>query len=215
MINVYAFASLSASVVSLILGIIVFSLNTRNLLNKVFLLTSAAGFYWTFTEFMMWQSNTAEAANFWSKMGFLWPFFVVLFLHFSLLYTQNRLLKNKLTYLLLYVPAIVFAIVDVSTELINSQPILEYWGYEDGAPLTWMYGASTIWVAALPITALLASLRFHLVTKDRNKKQQSSYMTLAFFIPILAYLITNAVFPTFSINIPDLGHFATLFFAIL
>lgn len=214
-INVYAWASLSASVVSLILGIIVFSLNRKNLLNKVFLVTSASGFYWTFTEFMMWQSNTADVANFWSKMGFLWPFFVVLFLHFSLLYTQNRLLKNKLFYLLLYVPAIVFAIVDLSTELINSQPILEYWGYEDGAPLTWMYGVSLVWVAVLPITALIASLRFHLVTKDRNKKRQSKYITLAFSIPILAYLITNVIFPTFSISIPNLGHFATLFFAIL
>jgi PAS domain S-box-containing protein len=212
--DIYAWASISASIVSVALGVTVFLLNRRNLLNKLFISTCVIGFFWTFTEFMMWQSSNAEIANFWSNMGFIWPFFVALVLHFSLLYTQNRWLKNKLTYVALYAPAAIFAIIDFSTDLINSTPILEYWGYEDTAPATLAYNVSTIWVSLLPILALMICLRYYITTLDESKKKQSKYVTVGLAIPIISYVITNVVFPSFAINIPNLGHIATLFFAI-
>jgi PAS domain S-box-containing protein len=213
--NVYAWASITASIATVALGLTVYVLNRRNTLNKLFFHACLFGFVWTFTEFMMWQSSSVEAAHFWSKAGFLWPFFVVLVLHFSLLYTQSSWLKNKLTYVALYAPAAFFAIVDFSTELINSQPVLEYWGYEDTAPATLPYYVSTIWVSLLPIIALVICLKFYMVTRDEPKRKQSKYVTVGLAVPIVSYLITNVVFPSFAIEIPNMGHVATLFFAIL
>jgi hypothetical protein len=68
--NLYAWLSLCSSLTAAVLGIIVFSLNHKKLLNKLFLLAALAGFYWTFTEFMMWQASSVEVANFWNKMAF-------------------------------------------------------------------------------------------------------------------------------------------------
>ena len=212
--NLYAWLSLSASIVTALLGITVYSLNRKKLLNKLFLLTAMAGLYWTFTEFMMWQSNNALAADFWNDLGFLWPFFVVLVLHFALVYTGSSWLKHKFTYVILYLPAVLFAIIDYATNLINGDPVLQYWGYEDTAPETLPYILSTIWVSLLPVLALLICITFYLKTTDEIKKKQSKFITIGFSIPIFTYLITNVVFPYLSIDVPNLGHFATLFFGI-
>lgn len=212
--NLYAWLSLCSSLTSVVLGIIVFSLNRKKLLNKLFLLTALAGFYWAFTEFMMWQASSVEAANFWSKMGFLWPFFAVLVLHFSLVYVESNWLKKKTAYLFLYLPAVFFALTDLTTELINGPVTMKYWGYEDTSAATFIYGISTFWVALLPVLALLLCVVFYIKTNDGTKKQQSKFVTVGFAIPIFAYLVTNIVFPSFAIDVPNLGHIAILFFGI-
>jgi hypothetical protein len=168
--NVYAWLSLGASMTTAALGFLVFFLDRRKLLNKLFLLTALAGFYWTLTEFFMWQSPNTEIADFWNDLGFLWPFFAVLVLHFSLVYTGSNWLKHKFTYLILYLPAIFFAIIDFSTDLINGEPVLQYWGYEDTAPATFLYNLSTVWVSLLPVLALLLCFTFYVRTKDEIKK---------------------------------------------
>ena len=212
--NLYAWFSLCSSLTSAVLGVIVFSLNRRKLLNKLFLLTALAGFYWTFTEFMMWQASSVDVANFWNKMGFLWPFFAVLVLHFSLAYVESNWLKKKTTYLFLYLPAVFFALTDLTTEMINGPVMMEYWGYEDTSPATFIYWISTFWVALLPVLALLLCIVSYIRTNDGAKKQQSKFVTVGFAIPIFAYLVTNIVFPSFAINVPNLGHIAILFFGI-
>jgi PAS domain S-box-containing protein len=213
-VNVYAWLSLSASVATMLLGIIVYSLNRRKLLNKLFMLTALAGFYWTFTEFMMWQASNVEIADVWNHLGFLWPFFVVLVVHFSLAYTESKWIKNKLVNLVLYAPAVFFALIDLTTDMINGLPILKYWGYEDTSPSTFVYSLSTFWVALLPVLALLICFAFYLRADDETKRQQSKLVTLGFAIPIFTYLITNVMFPMLDIDVPNLGHFATLFFGI-
>ena len=212
--NLYAWLSLCSTLTSVALGIIVFSLNRKRLLNKIFLLTALAGFYWAFTEFMMWQASSVEVANFWNKMGFLWPFFVVLVLHFSLVYVESNWLKKKTTYLFLYLPALFFALTDLTTELINGPVMMEYWGYEDTTPATFIYWISTFWAAILPILAFLLCVVFYIRTNDGAKKQQRKFVAVGFAIPIFAYLVTNIVFPSFDINVPNLGHSAILFFGI-
>lgn len=213
--NAYAYFSLVSSLTSAFLGIIVFSISKKRVVNKLFLLTALAGFWWTFTEFMMWQASNAEIAYFWNKMGFMWPFFTVLVLHFSLVYTESNWLKNKFTYLLLYLPAAVFAFIDLTTEMINGAPVLQYWGYEDVSPVTWAYGASTVWTAVLPVLAFSLCLIFYRKTADENKKQQSKLVTAGFGVPIFTYIVTNILFPLFEINIPNLGHLSILFFGSL
>jgi PAS domain S-box-containing protein len=162
----------------------------------------------------MWQASSIEVANFWNKMGFLWPFFAVLVLHFSLVYVESNWLKKKTTYLFLYLPAVFFALTDLATELINGPVKMEYWGYEDTSPATIIYWISTFWVALLPVLALLLCVVFYIRTSNGAKKPQSKFVTVGFAVPIFAYLVTNIVFPSFAINVPNLGHIAILFFGI-
>jgi hypothetical protein len=212
--HVFAWLSLCACITCLGLGILVYSFNKKAALNKLFFWVILAGFFYSFTTIMMWMSNSFDSANFWNKMGTMWPFFVVFVLNFALVFTHNKWLKLKFHYVALYVPAIAFWLIDLTTNLINNPPILEYWGYNDAPSGTWIYGLSTIWSAAIPVLAFGLCYRYYRRAKDPAQKQQAKYVTIGFTIPIFAFIATNMLARSINLDIPNLGIMSTLFFTI-
>lgn len=211
--NMFASVSLFASVVCLILGIVVYSINRKSILNKLFFAACFATFFYSFTTVMMWISTDFIDASFWNKMGSIWPFFVALVLNFALVFTESKWLKNKLTYIILYLPAVFFWLIELSTNLINGSPVMQYWGYNDVASGTWLYGISTIWSAVLPVLAFALCFKYYLKSKDIMKKQRSKYVAIGFAIPIAAFITTNMFARVIDLDIPNLGIVATLFFS--
>jgi PAS domain-containing protein len=212
--NPFDWLSLAASVTCLSLGVVVYSFNRRALLNKLFLMASLFAFFYAFTEVMMWQASSFQSAYFWNKIGSVWPFFVVLVFHFALAFTDSSWLKNRLTYLLLYLPAVLFCIIEIFTDLINGPPIMQYWGYNDTASNTLVYGISTLWSAALPILAFVLCFRYYRKTDEEGPKEQRKFLTIGFAIPIVAFVVTNMLFRSASISIPNLGIIGILFFSV-
>jgi PAS domain S-box-containing protein len=211
--NVIAWLSLIASISCLFLGIIVYSFNRKSILNKIFLLTALAAFFYSFTTVMMWTSTDFASANFWNKMGTAWPFFVALVATFALVFTENKWIKNKLNYLILFLPAVAFWLVDLFTSLINGPPVIEYWGYNDVAAGTLVYYESIIWTIALPILAFVLCFRYYQQANDILQRQRRKYVTIGFAIPIAAFISTNIVARMIDMGIPNLGFIATLFFS--
>ena len=213
MMNVLAWFSLCSCLICMGLGILVYSFNKKANLNKLFFWVILAGFFYSFTTVMMWMSSNFEDANFWNKMGTAWPFFVVLVLNFALVFTHNKWIKLPWHYLALYLPAITFWLIDLTTNLINNPPILEYWGYNDPPGGTWLYGLSTIWSAALPILAFALCFRYYRQAKDPAQRQQRKFVTVGFAIPILTFIFTNMLARSIGVDIPNLGIISTLFFS--
>jgi PAS domain S-box-containing protein len=213
-LNALDLLTLGSSILCISFGVMVYTFNRRALLNKVFLATSFFGFLYAFTEVMMWQSSNFASASLWSKMGSIWPFFIVLALHFALVFTGSKWLKNKFAYLLLYLPAVLFLIISLFTDLISAPPIMTYYGYEDFSSNTIVSSISTIWVAALPVLAFILCIRHYRATAEEHQRQQRKLVAIAFGIPVFTYLITNVVFPIAGIDTPNLGHFAILFFTV-
>ena len=211
--NIFAWLSLIASVSCLLLGITIYSFNRKSILNKIFLLTALFAFVYAFTTVMMWTSTDFAAANFWNKMGTVWPFFVALVATFALVFTENKWIKNKLNYLILFLPAVAFWFVDLSTSIINSPPVMEYWGYNDVASGTMVYYGSIIWTIAMPILAFVLCFRYYQKAKDTVQRQRRKYVTIGFAIPIAAFISTNMVARIIDVGIPNLGFIATLFFS--
>ncbi len=212
--NWFAIVSLCATTVSLLLGIIVYSFNRKAILNKLFFLTSIAAFAYEFTTVMMWLSSNVDTAYFWHKMGTVWPFFVAIVLNFALVFTENKWIKKKLNYLILYLPAITFWLIDLFTYQINAAPVLKYWGYNDVAAGTLIYYLSTIWTAAVPLIAFILCYRYYKAETDSNKKLQEKQVAVGFAIPIVTFIITNMLTRSLGIDFPNLGISATLFFSV-
>jgi PAS domain S-box-containing protein len=212
--NIFDWLSLIASLSCLFLGITVYSFNRKSILNKVFLLTAVAAFVYSFTTVMMWTSTDFTTANFWNKMGTVWPFFVALVTTFALVFTENNWIKNKLNYLILFLPAVAFWLIDLSTSLINRPPVLEYWGYNDVASGTWIYYSSIIWTIALPILAFVLCFRYYRKAEDIMQRQRRKHVTIGFAIPIAAFISTNMIARMIGMDIPNFGFIATLFFSI-
>ena len=211
--NIFALLSLIASISCLFLGIVVYSFNRKSVLNKIFFLTALAAFFYSFTTVMMWTATNFAGANFWNKMGTAWPFFVALVATFALVFTESNWIKNKLNYLILFLPAVAFWLVDLSTSLINGPPVMEYWGYNDVASGTLVYYGSIIWTIALPILAFALCFRYYRKAEDNMQKQRRKYVTIGFAIPIAAFISTNMVARMIEMDIPNLGFVATLFFS--
>ena len=211
--NIFALLSLIASISCLFLGLIVYSFSRKSILNKIFFLTALAAFFYSFTTVMMWTSVDFASASFWNKMGTVWPFFVALVATFALVFTENKWIKNKLNYLILFLPAVAFWLIDLSTSFINGPPIMEYWGYNDVASGTWVYYGSIIWTIALPLLAFVLCFRYYRKANDVLQRQRRKYVTIGFAIPIAAFISTNMVARMIEMGIPNLGFIATLFFS--
>lgn len=212
--NQFALLSLPATVACLVLGYLVYSLNKKATLNRLFLLTSIAAFTYSFTTVMMWMSNDFEKANFWHKMGTMWPFFTVLVLNFALVFSNNKWIKNKFNYLILYLPAVIFWLIDLFTYQINAAPVMKYWGFNDVASGTWVYYVSTFWTASISILAFILCFRTYRVAKDPIQRQQRKYTTVGFGIPIATFVATNMLNRSLGVDFPNLGVFSILFFSI-
>lgn len=210
--NVFAWLSMPAGVICLCLGVGVYLLNRKALLNRLFVLASIAAFFYSFTEVMMWQAGSFESAYFWNKMGFIWPFLVALVVHFALVFTGSAWLKNKLTYLILYVPASLFCFLEVFTDTINGPPIMKYWGYNDVASATWIFGISTLWSAVLMILAFVLCFRYYRSTRDESLRQQRRFVALGFAVPIVAFVVTDMLLRSIGVDVPNLGVIGISFF---
>jgi PAS domain S-box-containing protein len=213
-LNAFDWLTLFASVTCLAFGGVVYSFNRRASLNKVFFATSFFGFLYAFTEVMMWQSSTFASASIWSKIGSIWPFFVVLVLHFALVFTGNKWLKNKFTYLFMYLPAVLFLVASLFTYLISAPPVIRYWGFEDPAAGTIVGYVGILWSATLPILAFILCLRFYRASSEENQGKQRKFVAVGFGIPVFTYVLSNMLLPSAGIYTPNLGHFAVLFFTI-
>jgi PAS domain S-box-containing protein len=181
------------------------------------MLTMLANAYWALCTFMKASSATAENALLWSKVLSFWPFLVPLMLHFTFVFTESDLLKNKLTYAALYLPALLFSLVDLTTDSISDMPILKPWGYETAIPDSLIVRLDGIWSAALGLLMIIVFVNYYIRVSDETKKHQAKFITLGFSIPILLSIITDSVFPSMNIDFPGLGNISgsiTSFFVL-
>ena len=209
--SLFGLFSMCATFVCLFLGIIVFNFNRKSRLNRIFLLATVATFIYSFSTVMMWSAGNPIDANFWNKVGTIWPFFVALVLNFALIFTENEWIKNKYNYLVLYLPAVAFFLIDLLSYQINKPPIMKYCGYNDIPSGTWIYAVSTIWSAVLPVLAFALCIRYYLKTKDASDRQRRKLITIGFGIPVVTFIVTNIASRSFNLDIPNMGILSTLF----
>jgi PAS domain S-box-containing protein len=211
--NFFAWFSLLTSGVSLTLGLFVYFIDKKALVNKLFMSALVLNAYWAFTEFMRYQAATLADAIFWSKALFIWPFFAVLLLHFSLAYTESDFLKNKITYILLYTPAIAFAVTDLTTDLISAPPVLQPWGYTFAASSSWVATADGLWASTLSILALFFCVTYYSQVSEPIRKQQTKFVAIGLAFPVFLSLITDSILPMLGIAFPSLGNFSGCIFS--
>ncbi len=152
------------------------------------------------------QSDNPHTAYLWIKISFLWPFTLALTTHFALIFTEReKLFRNKLTYFVIYAPALVFSLLDATTGLIAAQAVKEYWGYTYSIPRDLLfYWINLVWVAILGFLAPFLSWRYSLQVTDKKKKKQAEYVTIGLLLPALFGILTEGLLPVLHIRIPEM-----------
>ena len=162
--------------------------------------------WWAFTEFGYRQADSIEEATFWLKLNGFWPLTVAIFLHLSLVITeQKKFLQRKLLYLLIYLPAFVFIAFDFFPAIPLSDTIMAPWG-------CWTYKLNNnifvwiiqLWSYIVAGVSLFLYLQYYRQSKNYKKKQQIKYISIALAFPVFTSLLEEFLLPYFGYSVPEL-----------
>src|SRR3972149_4387716 len=130
-LNILAVQALVKCIVILAMGLFIYFQNRESQLNRLFALLCLSLGLWAGAGFMEAGAPAAGQAHYWHKIEglfMMWPAPIVL--HFTLIFTgRGEWLKHKSVYLLMYLPPVVFLVVDFSTNLISREPVKKFGGY--------------------------------------------------------------------------------------
>lgn len=200
--NIFAWLSLTSLVATIVLGIVVYTKNPKNVINRFFLFLCMFLSYWAFAEFGFLQADNLDSTIFWIKASSFWPILISIMMHFVLIFTEkSKWLKNKVIFFSLYAPAVIFSLLFLIT---NSHiPIKEDWGWVqyDINPL--LSNISNIWFSGLAILIIYLLFRYYFKVVVYRTKKQAKYMLIGFFIPIIIsilsiYLLGEFYIPDFT-----------------
>ncbi|HBE02796.1 MAG: hypothetical protein A2096_03740 [Spirochaetes bacterium GWF1_41_5] len=204
--NLYCFISLLAAVSCFSLAVFVFSQNPYRALHRVFALLYVIMSSWAFSEYMCRIVKSPDEARFWIKSVILWPFTGALYLHFILLFTGKSFnFKHKIILAVLYMTALFFSILRISTDLIIVQVRREFWGYAMlGAPVNiFFYTIFNMFLFLCVIIGIYFLLRFYFTVSGARKKH-ARLMLAGFMLPVLISIFEVFLFPFWNIKIPEL-----------
>jgi PAS domain S-box-containing protein len=204
--RVFALVSLLASVMAASLGAYVLRRDSSATLNRVFFLYCMTGAAWCFAEFGYRQAESYVAASFWLQVGAAAIFTLPLELDFALRFAgRTRLFKRRLIYILLYIPALFFAITELSGT-ISSQPVQAFWGWTYVAPEHGLQAVFEIWVVVLWVASLAVTFGYYSRTTDSAKKRQALLVSIGLVIPTILGVLTepSGVLDVLGVQIPEL-----------
>jgi|GEM_PF-3226496 len=163
------------------------------------------------------SAETAATAGFWMKMRALaWTFPLAFLLHFLLIFTRrSKQLKSRLTYVLIYGPAILFAAIDFNTYLITGRPEMKSWGFSYGIPDSWVNWICNGWTAVLGGVSLVLILVHYVRSSDVKKRRQAKFIALGMSLPIVGGIASEIVLPELHIRIPELTSVSGAWLALI
>lgn len=211
--NFLALTFLITSWICFFLGSWVFFQDTRSTLHRLFMLLSVIASFLAFMEFGNLQAKNTGIALLALKLTGLWPLGIALLFHFILVVTENsKLLRNKLTFLVLYGPALTFSILQLSTGLFTGEPIKQHWGWIYSMPGNLILPALVNgWAIGLATISIFMCIMYDLKTTDQRKKQQARYVLIGICAPTTISVLAHALLAPLQIEIPGLSTAAFVF----
>lgn len=202
--NIYALLSFAAFMVCFFLGNFIYHKNPRSRLNILIAFLSIFTGFLAFIEFEYRLAETVQTAFFWLKISTLWPLIPSLLLHISLVFTKSGYLKNKLIYILIYLPSIIIITLSLTTNLLLDHALKEYWGWTYAFPADMtLFNIVTLWTVSTVVLAGLICFSFYLNSQSLKRKQ-AKYMFAGLYMPLLISFSTDFILPNVSLRVPEM-----------
>lgn len=196
--------SLLAFFTSVLLAFYVYLRGTHILLNRIFFVMCILDGFASFFFYELRSAESIESAWFWIRFLSFWPFILATGAHFIVVYTRRqKLIKSKLFYVALYLPAALLMYVEVATKYYTPELYESSFGWNYTISEHWIAQAANIWVLFISLSMILMSLEYFIKAKDYVLQKQSLFIFLALFFVILITLITDLAFPVFGIEFPE------------
>lgn len=199
---IFSFFSIFAATLCFGLAIIVLKYSTEKTSNRLFGLFCLSASFWSITEFLASQSETAGKAEFWLGFGAIWTICIAFLAHFVLDYTA--FLKRRLYRIFLYITyltAVVFALFNYY--LLKSSVEWSYWGWSyniEPSILALIIGS---WGIVVSVLSVILLAYFHFTTKTESIRSQSLIILSGCAIAAFIGIVGELVLPLHFVKSPD------------
>lgn len=172
----------------------------KNLANRFFALACLSVSAAALVEFMLTQMKSPEDTLFWVRMKLVSFFTLPLLLHYILAYTGSKWLRSKITYLIIYLPAVFMAVNHYY--FIEADPVRPFWGYSYHGRYFYLELFRYFWLSLESIALIYFCFSYSLKPTTKNKLQ-SRYMSYTFLAALLLTIFIYASAGVLKHPIPE------------
>lgn len=199
-----AIISVLGLMVSISLATIALVRNARDEANRVFAFTCILVVYASITEAGYRTAVTVDAAGVWLRAQAFWPLVLAALLHFSLVYTGlSRWSRKWYALTLIYVPALLYSLYDLTGGVFTVAPVKEAWGWRHVVEPGFLTSIGYVWVLGMTILPPIITWRHYARSRGRGR-QQARCVALGFTVATGVALSTSYLFLLFNIDSPSL-----------
>jgi PAS domain S-box-containing protein len=204
--NPFAIISLIAAIICMFLANFIYYYNPKNRLNRLMAVLALFVGFLAFVEFAYRQAETLSTAIFWLQISFLWPFVPALMLNIALIFRAKfEFHKNKILYLLIYIPAIIISGIGVGTNLLTNGAVLMYYGWTYNIPSdASFFVLMSFWTILYALTAVMIFFSYYKNSKSGMERKQAKYIFIGLYIPLILSLVSDIIIPLFWQRIPEM-----------
>lgn len=186
--NLFAAISFISVFIYLHIGFYTLKQNKKSILNKVFFLLCFSYAIWSFAYSFAYISDDKFVFSFWNKFSsFGWCTYSALTLYLVLLLTENRLARNKLLIILIFLPSIVFLYMTLflfGPGMDTSEAISDFFGIGD-----FLYDFS------YNLCCLVLLVRWCFKAQTLRAKKQANLLFLAGVVPFILTISVQHLLP--------------------
>lgn len=214
--NIYLLFSLLASLGMVYIGNFVYYKDPRNQINQTYFVYTILGAFVGVMEALARISPDPNTALFWYRVGSVWPFFPAISLHLILLLREKiRPLKSQWIYILIYGPAVLISVINMSTNLILANLAHRWWGWVQVPANTMFTQMVSLWFAVMGIAAIWLAVRVYRQTSESSLKSQTMFVLIGVTLPVFVNILTEGILPSMGYHPPSVSQFSFLVGSLL
>lgn len=203
-LNEFALLSLFMGMAAFFIANFIYIKNPNNQLNQLILIFGYLLFLMNLAEFGYRSAENIEGTLIWFEINGLWPLIPALLLNISLIFTgRTDFLKKSYAYPLLYIPAVIFVIIGVSSNYLIGPIMKEYWGWAYLIGNNPVFYVFAVWIIINAFTAgYLAFNKF--LNSHGIERKQALYIFIGLFFSLIISLISEIILGFFPHRFPEI-----------
>ncbi|HEX3043699.1 MAG TPA: ATP-binding protein [Bacillota bacterium] len=186
--------------ITLYLAAMVYYEDKKNLANQCFALACLSVAATALVEFMLTYMGSPEQALFWMRMKSVSFFTLPLLLHYILAYTNSKWLQSKITYLIIYLPAVFMVVNHYCFVQVDSARSI--WGFGYHNRYFYLELFRYFWLSVESIALIYLCFSYSYKTTGKNKLQ-SRYMSYTILAALLLTIFIYAIAGVLKHPIPE------------
>lgn len=204
--NIWTIIVLVSTLITIFISIVVYLNNPTQLENRIFTIFGVLSTFVLFTRFEFLQAKDYETAYLWMKLGFFWPLCFPLLLDFSLeTIKYPKFFKKRFIQLLVWIPALLLAIIELFLDASSGLPIENHWGWINSGENQFFVILKVLWITLMLVVTFVISFRFYLKQKPGPRKNQSLIISITVAAVIIYGFIAYGLLRFTNFGFPDIS----------